>query len=1644
MAEKFKIQAELELVGVKGVEKVRKQIVDGLTKRGVTINKVSIGTKAITNLRADIQKTLVRKPIVLTNISVHRRATRSFAAQINGALATSRGLIKIQRLRPSPKAMSGLINSINLNLKKRALTLGKLKVGRASLNSIRKQIQDFMNKNPITIKLKLSTISSAVGTRKASRAIGGLNSQIQRGGELTREFGEQAGLTFRRFLAYTTTTRIFFALASAIREGFNAFVQFDRELVRIQQITRGTDASIAAINKQVRNLAASLGVSSQALVTANRTLLQAGVAARDIAQLLPTLAQTELAPTFDDIASTTEGLIAVMSQFNLTGTESASVLNSINAVAANFAVESKDLLNAFRRAGGAFVAASGDIDDSTQSVREFLALFTSVRATTRETAESIATGLRTIFTRIQRSRTLDLLQEFNINLRDVEGNFIGPLKAVRELNAAFGGITGSTDRFRVIEEIGGFRQVSKLIPLITQFSVAQEALAVATFGTTSLQSDQITAQKALEVQFTKLRESFNKAFEELIKSDGVSKSIDLIITLTDKLIGLISVLERVAPAIALAFAPRLARGALALGASFGGGLLGGAGGGAAARLAQKRETRARFNTGALGTRGSGVGTERDFRNRRVRGFGPRATRAQRFGAGLARNRGGIAAGALIGGTLLASQVFQTSGDTSSAGIQEDSKNRKIQGTLGGAVGGGFVGAQLGGPGGAAVGAAIGGIIAFAVTTKNIAKDLEEAKIGEAIDTARTAFNSIAERLDGIVDPQERRAILQDLTPGTLGAAAAQVERTVRGPDGPAPAASDEDGSIRNVVAKSVGAAVGLVFGGVAGAQVGAKVGGKIDDITTPSNIENVADTLGLSSRVKGAREKEVADEFGFFENIGLGLGIERENEQQRTEAALRRADIKTVKDPALQELNRQTLQTSLQRGDITSEDLDRVSTQKFDSTGVVIEGNSPQAQINRKALSSVDIFAKLEVQQEQYSDSLKNTVEAARHFVEAQEQSINSFAQLDTTLEQFNNRAIDVGLAMDRISNASQIVGNLRTPGSEVNNLTDLLSQGDRNFVQSTPEVRAAQEFAGGLVGAGGKELVQRGQQENIGDARTALLNSITDTIVSGDFEASGAETRSSDLIDVIVGDLGDALGPDVAPLFISEVNAALESMGDGLESQLRSSIASGGLIDFINKTITNPTNEFLQAIGKVLEQNSAFVLSTAGQIAQTRGQNRGLQTQISGAENKAQDFAVDSARRRGIPIRGDDGASKGVRGVRRSIRDFRDKQVALRGATSSLDVGSNVRGADLEDSSILGDQIRASRERERDLARRRGLVSSGQAEVEGEDPLEGQAATDRASSLAFQQAATKTETQALIESLKALGDVQGIVQATTNAITDAEKKRTDQSKKALDVLNQGFEQQAQVARGAQALKSLRASGAIDDKGNVTEEGQEQIRQSLINDPTKTVGILQDINAALSAAGNQDVGGFLGTTGELTGKELQTRFGAAVGGNLGKDQDLRNEVTQLEQTRIDAFAVAADAFKIQQIINKEFAAQLGLDLLKNQDEFFNRLQGFLPTAQGQTPAAAPATEFDAGAFVGLTAEQSELFASTAGALAEALSSIPESITLTMAPISIAFTGLEGLGNLTGAIRETVAQDILDKLKNDPNFAQSVKDVLGGT
>ena len=581
-------------------------------------------------------------------------------------------------------------------------------------------------------------------------------------------FGKTAGLALRRFAGFTIATTIVFGFLRAVGSPVSEGIKFERQLIKVAQVTGKGIGEFKGLTDEITRLSTTWGVASSDLIEVARTLSQAGLSAKETRIALEALAKSSLAATFTDIKETTEGAIAIMRQFDISANDLEKSLGAINAVAGKFAVESDDIIAAVRRAGGVFAAASKGVSEGKDALNEFIATFTSVRATTREGAETIATGLRTIFTRIQRGTTIKFLEELGIQLQE-NGKFVGAFKAINRLSTALKDLDPRDVRFsQIVEELGGFRQIGKVIPLLQQMEVRMDALRTAQMGGGSLAEDAITAQQSLSVQLEKTREKFVAMVREITSSSGFKSFITTVLTLANVLIKLGAALSPLIPMLAALGGIKLLKGAGRLmgRGGFLGGLSGGGGVGGGVMAGGMMAGMMGGGRNRLSAVGRRYGTAKAMLTGRSMAGGSKhfiRTRA----AGMAGMRGmrGMGGMGMMGGLMAGSAMMGSQNVGVAAG--------------GGGMTGGIMGGMLAGPGGAVAGAGIGALRAGrsavirkkedeAITAVTEAtKELEKSflDLTAAGDTFRTAAHTRGLRATGRAVGASRAAA----KPGALGA-----------------------------------------------------------------------------------------------------------------------------------------------------------------------------------------------------------------------------------------------------------------------------------------------------------------------------------------------------------------------------------------------------------------------------------------------------------------------------------------------------------------------------------------------------------------------------------------------------------------------------------------------------------------------------------------------------------------------------------------------------------------------------------------------------------------------------------------------------------------------------------------------------------
>lgn len=399
----------------------------------------------------------------------------------------------------------------------------------------------------------LAQLRINVSSNSAQRSLGQINRQLDEGTKKAKGFADAITFRGRSFAAFVVASTAVTKLTSSLSKGFSEAVSFEKELGRIAQTTDKSLSSLKRFSNQLRTLSVDTAVSSTKIAELTRIFAQTGLTLRDSLKAARDVARTDILATFTNLNSTAEGAVAILSQFKIGVNQLDEALAAINVTSKRSAVEADNLIDAVKRAGGVFSSLGGDLN-------QFLAIFTTVRETTRESSEAIATGLRTVFSRLQRRSSISFFRELGIEIADLEGNIKGPFEAIQAIGEGLASqnIRKGTVAFaEVVEELGGIRQASRVIPILTELTETQKNYNDILNSELSINKDLETQRETLAFRLDQLRQKFNQLVGEIVESKSFQELIDFFISGTEAVIKFTRAIKELIPILITLFTIRL-------------------------------------------------------------------------------------------------------------------------------------------------------------------------------------------------------------------------------------------------------------------------------------------------------------------------------------------------------------------------------------------------------------------------------------------------------------------------------------------------------------------------------------------------------------------------------------------------------------------------------------------------------------------------------------------------------------------------------------------------------------------------------------------------------------------------------------------------------------------------------------------------------------------------------------------------------------------------------------------------------------------------------------------------------------------------------------------------------------------------------
>ena len=304
-------------------------------------------------------------------------------------------------------------------------------------------------------------INLSVNQRAFSQPLGRMTGDV-------KDFEAALAASNARVIAFGASTAVLGGVIRSFKELANVTIDVEKNLADINRVFGLSTSQLQKFSTDLfsvgKQTASTFDDASKAALEFSRQ----GLKAEDVlirtkdALTLARVAGISTANSVDALTSTVNGFAA-------TGVTTSQILNKLVAVEQDFAVGAGDLAEALSRTGQAAQEAGVSLD-------QLNALVTAAQQSTARGGAVIGNALKTIFTRLQRTETLDQLEAFNIAVRDVQGNTLPAVTVLQNFAGAYKNL-GDAQRAQLSEQVAGVYQVNILKAIVGDLNKSQGVYA---------------------------------------------------------------------------------------------------------------------------------------------------------------------------------------------------------------------------------------------------------------------------------------------------------------------------------------------------------------------------------------------------------------------------------------------------------------------------------------------------------------------------------------------------------------------------------------------------------------------------------------------------------------------------------------------------------------------------------------------------------------------------------------------------------------------------------------------------------------------------------------------------------------------------------------------------------------------------------------------------------------------------------------------------------------------------------------------------------------------------------------------------------------------------------------------------------------
>jgi len=370
-----------------------------------------------------------------------------------------------------------------------------------------------------------------------------------------QSFGSNLQNQASKLSVWAVATSMIMGAVKAVKLMIENVKQLDMELIELKKVTDLSAARYAELMDEAAVIARSVGATLSDTIRAEADFARLGYDTNGQAQELAqaALVYKHVGDGIRDISEASESIISTMKAFGIEAENSMRIVDAFNEIGNRFAISSAGVGEAMKRSSAALAAANNTFEESIAltvgmnnviqnpekvgTTLKTVTMFLRAAKVELEEAGESAEGMASSTSKLRESILALTRQKVDIQLD--ENTFKSTYQIMKEISEVWSDMA-DIDQAALLELIGGKRNATAVVSLITNFADAERALEVAANSAGSALEENEKWLAGIEGRMSQFAAAFEDLSRKIIDSelfkgliDTGTFFIDVLIKITD-------------------------------------------------------------------------------------------------------------------------------------------------------------------------------------------------------------------------------------------------------------------------------------------------------------------------------------------------------------------------------------------------------------------------------------------------------------------------------------------------------------------------------------------------------------------------------------------------------------------------------------------------------------------------------------------------------------------------------------------------------------------------------------------------------------------------------------------------------------------------------------------------------------------------------------------------------------------------------------------------------------------------------------------------------------------------------------------------------------------------------------------------------